>query len=89
MGNERKVFVKVTPLPDYCIDIETQAGSRIYFDFNTRLRSVRFGLLRDEEVFNSVHTDGYNLLFGEVGREAVKIAASDFIDMVMVDRTQG
>jgi two-component system chemotaxis response regulator CheY len=89
MGNERKVFVKVIPLPDYCIDIETQTGSRIHFDFNTRLQSVRFGLLRDEEIFNSVHTDGFYLLFGEAGREAVKIAAPDFMDMIMVDRTRG
>lgn len=43
-------------------------GSNILFNFSSRLNTVRFGKLRDEEMFTSVHTDGVHLIFSKVGK---------------------
>lgn len=85
----RKVFTQVTPLDDYRLKIEMETGNIINFDFRTRLRSARFACLLDEGVFNSVRTDGMHLIFYCDKKEIVKIAASDFMDLLMWDRTEG
>lgn len=85
---QRRFFRKVAPLPDYRLKVELENGSSVCFDFTSRLRSVRFGALLDYEVFKSVHTDGYFLIFCEQQKEKLRIAAEDFIDLLLVDRTQ-
>ncbi|MEA5134526.1 MAG: DUF2442 domain-containing protein [Candidatus Fimivivens sp.] len=84
----RRVFRSVTPLPDYQLKIEMETGNAILFDFTSRLRSVRYGMLQDKEVFNSVRTDGDTLIFGINDNALVTITADDFMDLLMIDRTQ-
>lgn len=79
-------FLSVCALPDYQLKVTMKTGTTIHFDFRTRLNTARFGMLRDEELFGSVKTDGDYLTFNKVGRMPVKITASEFMDLVLIDR---
>jgi two-component system chemotaxis response regulator CheY len=81
-------FKSVCALPDYQIEVTMGTGTTIQFDFGTRLNTARFGALRDEELFGSVSTDGDYLIFDKAGRMPVKITASEFMDLVLIDRTK-
>ena len=81
-------FKSVRALPDFHLEVVMQTETIILFDFHTRLNTVRFGKLRDEEFFRSVTTDGLYLIFHKDGRVPVRITASEFIDLVLVDRTK-
>ncbi len=80
-------FKRVKALPDYHLEIEMVTGTKILFDFRSRLKSIRFGKLRDEEMFQNVHTDGLHLIFSKKGKVPVKITAKEFMDLVLIDRT--
>jgi two-component system chemotaxis response regulator CheY len=80
-------FRSVKALPDYRLEVEMQTDTRIVFDFNSRLGTMRFGALKDAELFNTVHTDGDFILFGKEDAAKVKISPSDFMDLILVDRT--
>ncbi len=84
----RRYFKNVHALPDYQLEVIMETGTTIHFDFRSRLNTVRFGLLRDNELFRSVRTDGNYLIFNKTGKMPVKIAAADFMDLVLVDRRQ-
>lgn len=84
---EEGYFKSVKALPEYQLEVEMVTGTNILFDFRSRLNTVRFGKLRDEEMFTSVHTDGLHLIFSKKGKVSVKIAAKEFMDLVLVDRT--
>ena len=80
-------FKSVTAQPGYKLKVEMGTGTLIDFDFNSRLSSVRFGNLKDEAVFSTVHTDGDYILFQKEGEVKIKISPDDFMDLVLVDRT--
>ena len=81
-----KVYFKsVTPLPRYHLLIVMETGNIIHFDMKSRLNTIRFGELKDTDLFNSVKTDGTYLLFGDGN---VKIGASELMDLLMTDRTK-
>jgi len=80
-------FESVKALPGYKLEVEMGTGAHIDFDFTSRLGSVRFGTLKEEAVFSTVHTDGSFLLFQKEGEIAVKISANEFMDLVLVNRT--
>ena len=79
-------FKSVKALPEYQLDVTMETGTTIHFDFRSRLNTIRFGMLRDEDVFKSVMTDGTYLIFNKAGRMPVKITASEFMDLVLIDR---
>ncbi len=79
-------FKSVRALNGYQLEVTMETGTTIHFDFGTRLNTARFGMLRDEELFQSVHTDGNYLVFNKTGRMPVKITASEFMDLVLIDR---
>lgn len=81
-------FKNVCALPDHQIEVTMGTGTTIQFDFGTRLNTARFGMLMDEELFESVRTDGDYLIFDKAGRMPVKITASEFMDLVLIDRTK-
>lgn len=82
-----KFFKSVCPLPDYRLEILTGTGALIQFDFNTRLHTVRFSPLCDMTLFQKVYTDGSSLYFDSEGRHAVTITASEFMDLLIVNRS--
>jgi two-component system chemotaxis response regulator CheY len=79
-------FRKVQALPGCRLEVTMETGTTIYFDFSSRLGTVRFGKLKDEELFLSVRTDGNYLIFDKAGSMPLKIAASEFMDLVLIDR---
>ncbi|WP_069873868.1 hypothetical protein [Fusibacter sp. 3D3] len=83
-----KIFRAVTPLEDDCLQVEMESGCTVRLDMHRRLQSVRFGLLRNQEVFRSVGTDGYRLIFYQESSEVLEISAATFMDLLAVDRTQ-
>jgi len=80
-------FKGVRALPGHRLEVDMATGARIVFDFTFLLRTIRYGLLENEEFFNTVDTDGFAIVFGKEKREEIKISESEFMDMVMVDRT--
>ena len=85
---EEGYFKSVRALPDFRLEVVMQTGTIILFDFRTRLNTVRFGKLRNSAFFQNVTTDGTYLIFSKEGRVPVRIAASEFMDLVLVDRTK-
>ena len=41
----------------------------------------------DDDLFNSVRTDGNCILFGKPGAAEIRIGPADFADLMLVDRT--
>jgi len=80
-------FKNVTALPNYKLKVEMGTGTFVDFDFTSRLSSVRWGVLKDEAVFNSAYTDGFFIFFQKEGEVEVKISGNDFMDLVLIDRT--
>ena len=79
-------FKSVQALPAYRLRVRMGTGTDIEFDFRPRLGAARFGRLADEAFFQSVRTDGSYLIFEKAGKMPVRITASEFMDLVLVDR---
>ncbi|SMP66573.1 hypothetical protein [Anoxynatronum buryatiense] len=87
MQNSR-IFRAVTPMEDACLQVEMESGCTVRLMMHRRMQSVRFRLLRHQDVFRSVATDGYRLIFYRDGNEVLEISAATFMDLLAVDRTQ-
>lgn len=81
-------FQRVHALPDYILEVLMGTGALVRFDFRAHLHTVRFSPLRDPALFQSVNTDGNCLFFDAGGYSSVKITASEFMDLVLVDRAR-
>ena len=57
-------ITKVIPMEDYCLEIQLENGSNVILSLKSRLNTVRFGLLEEEDVFRSVTTDGCCVRWG-------------------------
>lgn len=77
----------VRALSEYHLEVEMETGTIIDFDFGNRLTKLRFGALQEDAVFQSVRTDGNNLLFRRGTVDVVTIAAQEFMDMVLTDKS--
>lgn len=66
-----------------------ETDTHIVFDFTSRLGTMRFGALVDDELFSSARTDGNCILFGKPGAAKIRIGPADFADLMLVDRTFG
>lgn len=86
--NEGGYFNSVHVLPNYHMEVTMVTGSVICFDFRSRLNTARFGMLRDEGLFQSAHTDGNYLIFSKAGMMPVKITASEFMDLILINRSR-
>jgi hypothetical protein len=86
MKAQKDYFKSVKALPDYLLEIEMRTDAHIVFDFKPCLGTARFGALKEEEVFNTAHTDGFRIQFREGTREKVTITAGEFVDLVLVGR---
>lgn len=82
-------FKSVRALTGYRLLVEMATDARIVFDFNARLSTMRFGVLKDRALFDTASTDGDFILFRAGNRAEVRIAAGEFMDLVLVDRTDG
>lgn len=87
MMKDKGFFKSVKALPNYQLEVEMCTNANIVFDFKPRLVTARFGSLRDETIFKSVYTDGNYLIFEKDKYKSIRITAKEFMDMVMIDRT--
>lgn len=55
---------RVTPLPDYRLELQFTTGSKLILDMTDRLDTLRYSPLIHGDVFRSVSTDGDTLFFG-------------------------
>lgn len=49
---------KVVPKDNYCLEVLLENGSSVVVNLESRLQTVRFGVLEDRELFNRPVTDG-------------------------------
>ena len=57
-------ITKVIALEDYCLEIQLENGNNVILNLKSRLNTVRFGLLEEEDVFRSATTDGRCVRWG-------------------------
>ncbi len=69
---------EVVPKEDYRLEVQLQNGSSIILNMETRLATVRFGRLANEEVFRLVSTDGNFIRWGD----EIEISLSEVFLMV-------
>lgn len=79
-------FSSVRALSEHRLEVIMETGTSIHFRFGPRLNTARFGSLQDDLLFRSVRTDGHALLFEVPGKTPVRITASEFMDLVLIDR---
>ena len=48
----------VVPKDDYCLEVQLDNGSSITLNLESRLHTVRFGMLSDKQFFKTATTDG-------------------------------
>lgn len=87
MKVQKVFFESVKPLPGHKLEVVMATDTRIVFDFTSRLGTARFGAIEDEELFMTARTDGSFILFEKKDAGKISIAASDFMDLILVDRT--
>ena len=51
-------IINIIPKEDYCLEIVLNNGSSIHLSLKSRLETIRFGILRDAELFKKATTDG-------------------------------
>ncbi len=51
-------IINVVPKDDYCLEIILDNSSSIHLSLKSRLETIRFGMLRDIELFKKATTDG-------------------------------
>lgn len=87
METQAGFFRSVQPLPQHKLEVVMETDTHIVFDFTSRLGTMRFGALVDDDLFNSVRTDGNCILFVKPGAVEIRIGPADFADLMLVDRT--
>jgi len=71
----------------HTLEVVMETDTHIVFDFTSRLGTMRFGALVDDDLFNSVRTDCNFILFVKPGAAEIRIGPADFADLMLVDRT--
>jgi hypothetical protein len=49
---------KVIPREEYCLEVQLDNGSIVILNLECRLKTIRFGILSDIELFRRASTDG-------------------------------
>lgn len=56
----------VTPKNDYKLEVCLENGSSVVLNLESRLKTVRFGMLADKEFFREAATDGSYIRWGDL-----------------------
>ena len=70
----------VSPLPNYYLEVMMMNGSFAVVDFKPRLNSAKYMILRNQETFKSVKTDG-NYVIWQDG--LVKATAREILEVIL------
>ena len=74
----------ITPLPDYRLRIEMGSGNAVELDMKLYFKAARFKELIQPELFNSVRTDGYSVIWGE--KIYLRVGIPELLDMLQQPR---
>jgi len=77
----------VEALPEHRLFIVMETGAVIHFDFSTSITG-QFEPLRDQELFESVTTDGIDLIFRKPGTVPVRVSAQEILDLALWGMTR-
>lgn len=59
-------IINVETKDNFCLHVELENGSSILLNLESRLETVRFGMLADMDFFKSVSTDGNFIRWGDL-----------------------
>jgi hypothetical protein len=59
-------IVNIVPQEDYRLQVQLDNGSSITLNLESRLRTVRFGMLTDKALFRQAVTDGSYIRWGDL-----------------------
>lgn len=74
----------IAPLPDYRLRIELGSGNAMELDMKLYFKAARFQELIQPELFNSVRTDGYSVIWGE--KVYLRLGILEVLDMLQQPR---
>ena len=74
---------RVTPLPGYRLRLELTSGSLLELNMAEQLGQVRYAPLKDMDIFNSVTTDGWMLIFDTYPRFTINPHEFEGVDLVL------
>ncbi|MEA1959905.1 MAG: DUF2442 domain-containing protein [Bacillota bacterium] len=69
---------EVHPKADYKLEVELTNGSSVILNLQPKLNTIRFGILRDTEIFNRVETDGTVINWDK----KVELSVSELFDLI-------
>jgi len=58
-------ITSLVPQEDYRLEVQLDNGSSVTLNLESRLRTLRFGMLTDKELFRQATTDGCFICWGE------------------------
>jgi hypothetical protein len=73
----------VAPLPNYRLEVKMTNGSSATVDFKPRFHSAKYMMLKDEEIFKAVSTDGNYVLWKN---GLVKITAKEVLAVILAGK---
>lgn len=71
----------VMPLKGHRLFMEMESGSTVTVDLSSQLRTIKYGLLEDMELFNNVRTDGDYVIWGD---RRVSVSVKELMDVVLM-----
>lgn len=70
-------IMNVTPKADYRLEVFLANGSSVTLNLESRLQTVRFGMLADKELFARATTDGSYIRWGDL----IEISATEVFQL--------
>lgn len=68
----------LVPQEDYRLEVKLDNGSSVTLNLESRLHTVRFGILEDKELFKQATTDGSYIYWGDL----IEISATEVFQLV-------
>ena len=69
---------KVVPLKNYKVEVQLENGSSVILELESRLGTLRFGMLADEDFFKKVTTDGICIFW----EDRIEISINELFQLV-------
>ena len=70
-------ITNIVPQEDYRLQVQLDNGSSITLNLESRLKTVRFGMLADKEFFKRATTDGSYIRWGDL----IEISATEVFQL--------
>lgn len=78
------IIDKVTPLADYRLLVELINGQALVLNFESKLKSLRFNIIENKDIFRRVSTDGFSVLWN---KGKLRVSIGEMIEMLQDIKT--